>query len=168
MKLIWLTILTMACRYLCMRCCLTHKTHTNPRLRLDTLNQCLICAQCMHADLVKINLLGRVLRFRQQHFYFCPICTSIQQYQGQGEQPWVASSKCIHQPPTSNAQLLRKKNCCFICSEPALPHTIERVDHLSGKIVPFYYCQRHMPRPEALITCVNARQLAAYSPVYRR
>jgi hypothetical protein len=67
------------------------------------------------------------------------------------------------------AQLHAKKKIgCFICAEPAILHAIDRVDHLTGKMQQFYYCPRHMPRAEVLINCVNARQLAAFNPVWRR
>lgn len=172
-----------------MCCTLSHKTHQQPRLRLDTIAQSLVCATCMRGKLIQIDLLGRVLRFRQQHFYLCPICVSIQQYKGQGEQPWrpldgdasLASDRpggpsnfpvCTHQPVRGGGAGTfgngKRKMECYICSEPALAHTIDRIDHLSGKMQQFYYCQRHMPRAEVLLNCVNARQLAAYSPVWRR
>ena len=170
-------------RYICMCCSLSQKIHQAPRLRLDTLEQRLICASCMKGDLIQVDLLGRVLRFRNQHFFLCPICVSIQQYTGQGEQPWCPSSKnpfcredgvvpelCPHMPArVLEAQVpARKRVCCFICSEPALLHPIDRVDHLTGRMRRFYYCQRHMPRAEVLINCVNARQLAAFDPVCHR
>ena len=73
-----------------MHCMLTSKTHHTHRLRLDTLDQNLVCAACMKSDLMQINLLGRVLRFKQHHFYLCPVCISIQQYMGRDEQPWLS------------------------------------------------------------------------------
>jgi hypothetical protein len=174
-------------RYMCMCCTLSHKTLQPPRLRLDTIRQTLVCAACMQSNLVQVELLGRVLRFRQQHFYLCPICVSIQHYKGQGEQPWkpqgtaasyplpsegeqaLEAPPCTHLPArTTAAAMAKKKLVCYICTEPALVHTIDRIDHLTGRMMQFYYCQRHMPRAEVLINCVNARQLAAYSPVWRR
>lgn len=165
-----------------MHCSLSQKTHQAPRLRLDTLQQTLVCASCMRGNLIQVDLLGRILRFRQQHFYLCPICVSVQQYKGQGEQPWsppsrepvcrdgVVQQMCPHMPARAvEAQMhAKRKVTCFICTEPALLHPIDRVDHLTGKMQQFHYCQRHMPRAEVLIHCVNARQLAKFNPVWRR
>lgn len=164
-----------------MCCSLTHKTHQAPRLRLDTLQQSLVCASCMKGDLLQVDLLGRTFRFRQQHFYLCPICVSIQQYNGQGEQPWylppedptcrdgVVQQMCVHMPSHSfDSQFqAKKKAACFVCMEPALVHAIDRVDHLTGKILQFYFCQRHMPRADVLLRCVNARQMGGFNPVWR-
>lgn len=157
-----------------MHCALVQKTHNTPRLRLDTLRQALVCATCMRNDLIKVNLLGRTLRYRQQHFYLCPVCVSIQQYKGKEEQPWMPRVSadgqlvCPHMPGRQPGTPLKQRCLCCICSEPALVHTIERIDHLLGKFQQFHFCQRHMPRLDILIKCVNARQLAAYSPVCRR
>lgn len=158
-----------------MHCMLAHKTQPTPRLRLDTLQQVLVCATCMRPDLMQINLLGRVMRFRQQHFYLCPVCVSIQQYHGRDEQPWLstppaggAPCTCPHVQGTTIPAASRRKRACFICSETAVGHVIERVDHLTGVIHSFHYCQRHTPRPEVLYKCVNARQLGAFDPVWRR
>ena len=165
------------CRYICMHCMLTSKTHHTHRLRLDTLDQNLVCAACMKSDLMQINLLGRVLRFKQHHFYLCPVCISIQQYMGRDEQPWLSCPRpeaggvpwtCPHMPGTLPAASSRKRRLCFICTEAAVGPSIERVDHLTGVMHSFLFCQRHTPRVDILLRCVNARQMAAYDPVCRR
>ena len=35
------------------------------------------------------------------------------------------------------------------------------MDHLTGRLVVTYYCQRHAPRSDDAALCVNVRQLAA-------
>ena len=160
-------------RSICTNCMLVLKTTPHTRLRLDTLSHNLVCATCVHGGLVSVNLLGRILRFRKQFFYFCPSCMQIQQYNGGGEQPWLADwhgereSKCIH-TTGEDVHPTRHKHKCFICSESAMAHVVERVDHMTGEMVTFHYCQRHMPHTEALIKCINARRMAGNPPFSRR
>jgi hypothetical protein len=97
----------------------------------------------------------------------------IQQYNGGGEQPWLADwhgdreSKCIH-TTGEDVHPTRQKYKCFICSESAMAHVVERVDHMTGEMVTFHYCQKHMPHTEALIKCINARRMAGNPPFSRR
>ena len=159
-------------RYVCMNCTLHHKHHQNPRLRLDTIQQRLVCATCMKSDLIHVNMLGKILRFKRQHFYLCPSCVTIQQYMGQGEQPWCAD-KSVHRCPHKHAHHGpqpggRKRRSCEVCNETALANGVERVNHLTGEMQAFHYCQRHFPRWDVLIKCINARQMGAYSPVCQR
>jgi hypothetical protein len=159
-----------------MNCSLHHKHHQTPRLRLDTIEQKLVCATCMKSDLIHVNMLGRILRFKRQHFYLCPSCVSVQQYMGQGEQPWswggasdTSKPKCPHLHGQQAVQGGgRKRRSCEVCSEAALAHGVERVDHMTGRLQYFFYCQRHFPRLDILIKCINARQMAGYSPVCHR
>lgn len=148
------------------------------RLRLDTLAQRLVCATCLTPDPVCVDLVGRVLQHRRsRHLYLCPGCATVQEYQAApNEQPWTpveeadGSYSCCHRPPKRG---LRRgggqhggaaggSGACDACGEPALaahPPTW-RVDHLTGEMVPFSYCQRHTPRCEAARRAVNARQMA--------
>jgi hypothetical protein len=41
--------------------------------------------------------------------------------------------------------------------------TALRVDHLTGEMQEFHYCQRHAPRSETARMCVNARQMASFA-----
>jgi hypothetical protein len=152
--------------HICTRCVCTQRHVVPPaggtRLRLDTLTQRLVCASCLTPDIISISLLGRVMRFRNTHYYVCPVCVTVQAYRGdEAEQPWPDGGVCGHagasRPPTSKAQRVR----CLLCSEHTLAHTARRVDQLTGEMHEFHYCQRHAPRPDAARKCVNARQMGA-------
>jgi hypothetical protein len=147
---------------ICMRCVLGGKTPQPLRLRLDTLRQTLICSACMGDELASIDLVGRVLRHKRQHLVLCPSCVRVQVYSGQ-EQLWAGASECAHQPLSRDVPGTRCKGPCVVCAEPA-QHTVERVDHLTGQMRQFRFCQRHIPRLDALASCVNARQMDAYCP----
>ena len=159
-------------RYLCIHCLLTHAAKTSPMatLRLDTLQQRLVCATCLKHELVCVNLLGRILSFRKQQYFLCPQCMTVQQYRASGEQVWVenciqSGHSCMHTiPETRGAVGPKRKPACFLCSEPTATQTTERVDHLTGELVLFHYCQRHAPRPDTVAKCSNARQLAGIGP----
>ena len=144
--------------YLCMHCALTQKSALKPRLRLDTLRQTLVCYTCSSEGLLSVNMIGRVLRHRKQFFYLCPGCVSIQSYEG--EQLLWTEDGCPHQG--ANASSSSSRHPCDVCSEAAGPHTILRIDHTTGVERAFHFCQRHLPRPDQLHKCVNARQLGLY------
>jgi hypothetical protein len=157
--------------YICIHCLLTHAQRASPMatLRLDTLRQHLVCATCLRNELVAVNLLGRVLSFRKQQYYLCPQCTTIQRYRPHAGPPWTDDpGGCAHSEPRGSSGGARRRLACFWCSEPAATHTLERVDHLTGEMVQFHYCQRHCPKPEAVSRCYNARQLAAVGPPQSR
>ena len=87
-----------------MHCLLAPKSEPVAELRLDTLSLELTCATCMHKDLVRVSMVGRVMRFRRQHFFLCPSCVSVQVYRGgAAEQIWGADEPCAHRPPPRQA-----------------------------------------------------------------
>jgi hypothetical protein len=145
--------------FLCQHCSLQHKSCLPPKLRLDTIRQTLICSACCNTDVLSIDMVGRVLRHKQQSYLLCPGCIKIRQYKGSDEiRAWFQDG-CKHgQQPRSSA--VRGRSLCQTCSEPANQHRIERVDRLTGEIRQFTFCQRHMPRPDELARCLNAQQLA--------
>lgn len=155
----------------CMHCVATLKPpHATPpprlQMRLDTLTQGLVCATCLGQQIVHINMIGRILVYFRTAFYLCPTCFTVQAYSGGHEQPWLPQGGCQHHAHHVKTQLKngRRRNACFVCNENALTHSLMRVDHLTGLMQEFHYCQRHTPRAEAARWCVNARQLAALDP----
>jgi len=157
--------------HICTRCVGSQRHAAPPaggaRLRLDTLTQRLVCAGCLSPDIVCVSLLGRVMRFRNAHYYVCPVCATVQAYRGdEAEQPWPDGGACGHagasKPIAGSGKAQRVR--CLMCSEHTLAHTARRVDHLTGEMHEFHYCQRHAPRPDAARKCVNARQLGALAP----
>lgn len=148
--------------HVCTRCTLTHKNQHPPptRLRLDTLRQRLVCANCHTPDPVCVNMLGRLLLYRKTYYYLCPGCSTVQPYEGKGEQPWGAAG-CSHAKANAHApDQAKRKEQCTVCAEQATIHTARRVDQLTGEIHLFHFCQRHTPRYDAARKCVNAKQMA--------
>jgi hypothetical protein len=161
--------------FVCARCAIAPQQRpggaaTQARLRLDTLTQRLVCVTCLSPDPVCVDLVGRVLQFRRaRHFYLCPVCATVQEYQAApGEQPWAPPEDgCCHRParprPAGGGRQrggAAAGGACDACAEPALAQSMAwRVDHLTGAMVPFSYCQRHTPRGEAARRAVNARQM---------
>ena len=141
-----------------MQCTLSHKSLPSLRLRLDTLTQTMVCSSCGTDRLVSIDMVGRILQLRRQFLYLCPGCVSIQEYKG--EQIWIPDwVQCVHATRQPAKRTPRLRKACFTCQEPANQIVVERVDHLTGKMVQFSFCQRHVPRMELLMRCVNARQI---------
>jgi hypothetical protein len=149
--------------FMCMHCILTQKSALKPRLRLDTLRQTLICSTCSSEGLLSVNMIGQILRHRRQFFYLCPGCVSIQAYEeSEGGPLWTEDgSSCPHRDHAQTS-CPPPRHRCDACSETAGPHTIQRIDHLTGETRDFHFCQRHLPRTEQLLKCVNARQLGRY------
>lgn len=147
--------------FLCQHCCLQHKSCLPPKLRLDTIRQALICSICTNTDVLSIDMVGRVLRHKRQSFLLCPGCVQVRQFKGHAEMRAWFLDGCQHTSrPCKTSSAVRGRPMCMTCSEPATQHRIERVDHLTGAMRQFSFCQRHMPRPDELARCLNARQLA--------
>jgi hypothetical protein len=146
--------------FLCMHCAVHQRNVVQPRLRLDTLRQTMICSTCAGTRLVSIDMLGRVLRLKRQTMYLCPRCVSTHVYQGE-QLAWNDDMiPCAHATPRrQQTSAARRRPACSACSEAMGVHTVERVDHLTGLMRTFSFCQRHLPRPDELLSCVNARQL---------
>lgn len=152
-------------RFVCMRCLLTNRQANASKLRLDTLSQRLTCSACMGHDILPVDMLGRAMRLRGQHFFLCPACVSVQEYRGR-ELVWADGRSCDHRPRREPASRARAQ--CTVCSEPAGALVLERVDHLTGEMHQFHYCQRHTPRADLVAEAVNARLLGQTSSRIRR
>lgn len=146
--------------FMCQHCSLQHKSCLPPKLRLDTIRQSLICSVCSSTDVLSIDMVGRVLRHKRQSFLLCPGCVRVRQFKGHDEMRAWFLDGCQHAHPPTRPSAVRGRPLCMACTEPANQHRIERVDHLTGGMRPFSFCQRHMPRPDELARCLNARQLA--------
>jgi hypothetical protein len=145
--------------FLCMHCAVHQRNVVQPRLRLDTLRQTMICSTCAGTRLVPIDMLGRVLRLKRQTLYLCPRCVTTHVYQGE-QLAWTDETPCAHAASRrQQASAARRRPACSTCSESMGVHTLERVDHLTGLMRTFSFCQRHTPRTDELLSCVNARQL---------
>lgn len=141
----------------CAHCVVAGRGVEHTRLRLNTLTDQLMCTDCGRSELLFIDMLGHVLRHKQIFFVLCPSCTSVHPYKG--EQMW-SSSPCSHRTSHRRQKPAPKaRHPCVICSELTANAPVERVDHLSGEMRGFTFCQRHMPRLDALRDCTNARQL---------
>jgi hypothetical protein len=141
----------------CTRCGLTCKNLLLARLRLDTQKQRLICSTCCGDNLISIDMIGRMLQHKRQFFYLCPSCVSVRPYNE--EQAW-GSGACAHASCRNRKNTLKPRWPCKICSDPVALHPVERVDHLTGVLEPFYFCQRHVPPTYLLNECINAKQLS--------
>ena len=149
-------------RYLCVPCVLMNRRADASRCRLDTLAQALVCASCPHTPLVAVDLIGRALQIDAEHLYLCPGCLVIQPYCA-GPSVWSTEGGCAHAPrPRPRPQ----RQTCVVCMEPGSGPGLRRVDHLTGEMHWFAYCQRHAVRTSEADACANVRQLAAYHAVF--
>jgi hypothetical protein len=154
---------------ICSRCVLTHKQGATPptymQMRLDTVSRTLVCAACLSSEIVYVNLLGRTMLYHNTTFFVCPSCVTIQAYTNARQQPWslnhASECQCQQQGASSKqGHGKQPRRPCCICGENSQANPISRVDHLTGQMQLFHYCQRHTPRPEAVRRCVNAREMA--------
>jgi hypothetical protein len=71
-------------RHICIKCVLTVTSRMMPRvskLRMNTSNGTLTCANCNSVDtVVKVNLLGKLLNIRKTGYFACQECTSLHEY----------------------------------------------------------------------------------------
>ena len=151
-------------RYLCVACVLLNRPVQGLLFRLDTLSHQLLCAGCLSADLLSVDLIGRVLQIRDEHYFLCPTCLTPQVYCGHARL-WAQDGPCPHTPvPRRRAP----RPSCPICLEAASGGVLRRVDHLTGELHTIAYCQRHTPAPEAVQACANVRLLTAYHVAVQR
>lgn len=145
--------------FLCQTCALQHKACRPQKLRLDTIRQTLICSNCSNTNVISIDMIGRVLRYKSQSFMLCPGCVRIHPYGGQADLSAWFLDHCGHPELVPPHKALTTRSLCTVCSEPATQHRTELVDHHTGEIRRFSFCQRHTPRHDELARCHNARQL---------
>lgn len=147
--------------FVCTHCILHAKAPQHAqRLRLDTIRQVLVCSTCLNTDLLSVDMIGRVLRHKGQSYFLCPSCVSIRHFAGQEDsRVWFADGQCRHRPAATQAPPARAP--CDFCSLSSGACQAWRVDHLTGQMVSFAFCQRHAPSPAELQQCANARQLAS-------
>lgn len=145
-------------RSLCVSCVLMNRRADAFRCRLDTVAQELVCASCPSKALVSVDLVGRVLQIDSEHLFLCPSCVTVQPYIADPS-VWSGHGPCTHAPrPRPRAQ----RHACAVCLEPGSGVGLHRVDHLTGQMHWFPYCQRHTLRQDEADSCVNVRQLAAH------
>lgn len=145
--------------YLCSQCALTNRQGRQLKIRLDTLQQELVCSVCDGRDVLSVDMIGRILRHHSQSFVLCPVCVRVHQFTEADASMWF-SSQCGHQEPRRASQS-RDKQPCAVCSDPVASGGIERVDATTGEMRRFVFCHRHLPRHDVLVECTNARQLQA-------
>ena len=136
------------------------------RLRLDTETRSLSCATCgPGAPVIRINLLGRLLRVGDSYFYFCAKCRSVHVWGGAGtefgEGPCTRAGRAPESvPPAPHDQTLplferhnrtrfgtrthrRDFGTCLCCENAAAPHYVCVLHVPWRRFVVLFFCGRH-------------------------
>lgn len=137
-------------------------------LRTDTVYGNLVCSSCSGLNILHINMVGRCLNINGCNYALCPHCCSVHPVLHGSKFSWM--SKCggvevFPQPKCKKKKMVLKKgHACSACSDvTTTAQPVERIDHLTGEVITFYFCQRHVPGPRVLQNHLNARMLSSWS-----
>jgi hypothetical protein len=120
---------------MCMKCALTKKIDVTKALfRFDTVNNHLVCSQCMNNNnVVNVNLLGRVLYVRDSTIVLCEKCLRAKY--------WNAICPCARNDATN------ARSCC-VCDVVNITSCKEVVDIENMEMKMVHFCYKHT------LTCV--------------
>lgn len=167
--------------HLCLWC--VHRLSGSPlahRLRLDVQRDVLLCAACgdgAAAPVVRVNMLGRLLRLGGVYYHFCTGCLRVRRWEGTGCELRRCECHVVPRAPVSRADdatpppaggarahafeeanlsrltshslppRLRRTYQCLVCDRAVSAHTV-RVLHVPlRRFVTVFLCQQHYIPP---------------------
>jgi hypothetical protein len=96
-----------------------------------------VCSSCLgSADVVSVNLLGRVVSVGDRKFYLCRFCVQVHEWQGSG----CELSGCAR----ADAPRARTRSC-VVCTNTASLSTLRVLDSQLGVMQSVTLCSRHTP-----------------------
>ena len=106
-------------------------------IRFNEDERTVLCDVCKCSKyLIKINLVGRILKVFDTHYYFCHFCCKVHPWRHDGSE-FIC---CSHQKP--NTQVGKKR--CIFCDKLQC-ETINVLDDRIGVMQPVHLCRWHMP-----------------------
>jgi len=143
----------MRSRLYCCMSCLAQKAVLEKDFKADILSSRLVCEKCRSANVICVDLLGRVAFIMRKNYVFCPACVSVHEYSASSG-AWPL--RCCRPAQERVAPPLA---ACCVCQETHQVTGFERVSHLTGGLETLFYCARHQPKPDLAALAVNVRQL---------
>ena len=132
--------LGMQCMFLhvCFQCSSLKNSCHAIRFNQDSQNTpCIVCDQCKSDKyFVKINMIGRIVRVFDVHYYFCHFCCKVHQWRYDG----CELSCCSVKPMITD----RNRKRCILCDRLQC-ETLDVLDDRIGVIQKVHLCRWHMP-----------------------
>jgi hypothetical protein len=140
--------------HICCTCVLNGKGFKT-KLRMCALSGKLICDECRVGNIMKISMVGIILRLCTSNIFLCPTCCQVCMWTGSGLDLSVCSCKNTIKSP--------EKTCCSVCSSryvvagPMLYTDLER-----SRISKVFLCGKHLIPKHMLdlIDCYSQLQVA--------
>ena len=130
--------LGLQCMYIhvCFLC--SSQKNSNHTIRFNNENNGVTCDCCKQSNyILKINLVGRILRMFDTHYYFCSFCCKIHTWRYDGSEYY----QC---PLASKPDITDTKKRCLLC-EKTQCDTVRVCDDRIGVMQDVHLCRWHMP-----------------------
>jgi hypothetical protein len=107
-------------------------------MRMCGLTGKLTCDECRTESILKIDMLGIVLRICNSSVFMCPICSQLSIWKGNGCDLTTCACKSVIRDPTH-------KTCCSVCNSryvvmgPLLYPDMDR-----GRVARVFLCGKHV------------------------
>lgn len=150
--------------------CLLKKKKLKTELKLDTVNNNIVCSLCLSSSVIKINFLGKFVNILNKNYIFCPICFEVHENNGimfpgssvcscmidKQIKPWPLP--CNNKKMSCSCVVVRQEKRaqeCAVCYENNNLHLVQRIDPCSGVLHTVCFCSKHKPNNQVLGQCYN-------------
>lgn len=153
--------------HICIVCSVNTKKPCPP-MRMCTETEKMFCTICKIPDtVVKVNMLGRILRICNMSCYMCPMCLQFNEWRGDGTDlrcevdGWTRCECTPRQMyPCEEQRSLRSEKACAVCAtKHACTACVQVVSSNASSLDNIFLCTRHMPHQHMLRNVFDRRSL---------
>jgi len=130
--------------HICMACVVNDRICLDTKMRVMANGRatCTTCSQ--HQCVVRIYVLGRVVRIKQNAFYYCSACMRVHAWRATG----CEFSHChLHQAKKITQPRVK---CCAFCTRTNNLEALSVLDDERAILQQIFICNRHMPSQHVL------------------
>jgi hypothetical protein len=140
--------------YICSTCILNGKGFKN-KMRMCGLTGTLQCDDCCSDNILKINMIGVIVRLCNSSLYMCPQCCRTCMWKGNGTD--LAKCGCVPQDTHTT-----RKTCCSVCSSRyVVAGPLFYPDMENSRINRVFLCGKHLLPKHTLSFIENYADLQA-------
>jgi len=139
--------------FVCLRCaCATNKFVLNKKMRIVSDGRC-FCSECDNDTYVlRVCTLGRIVKVREQYFFFCCFCCSTHEWPANGHE----FSSCSRTPRKDDKLPISK---CCLCTRNTSLSPWEVLDDVLGVQRDLMLCPKHRPLAHQQSSVYNIQTL---------
>ena len=138
---------------ICLQCVAENKTCELRYLQTEGPMQ-MVCAEHCHSELLKVDMMGKILRIGNVQFVFAPSCNAIRPYTANSHELW----KPAVEPPTEACAKPRKE-CCICEAVNGLGIVTGILDTETLTIKDVWFCHWHRPPDHVLQYCPDLKDV---------